>query len=38
VIAVDLLGFGASSQPNTDYDLETHRRHLIGFMDAVGVP
>lgn len=38
VITVDLLGFGASSQPNADYDLETHRRHLVGVMDALGIP
>lgn len=37
VISVDLLGFGASSRPPEAYDLEMHRRHLIGLMDALGI-
>lgn len=38
VITVDLLGFGASSRPDADYDLEMHRRHLVGLMDVLGIP
>jgi pimeloyl-ACP methyl ester carboxylesterase len=37
VITVDLLGFGASSRPAEAYDLEMHRRHVIGLMDALGI-
>jgi pimeloyl-ACP methyl ester carboxylesterase len=37
VVTVDLLGFGASSRPAETYDLETHRRHVIGLMDALGI-
>jgi pimeloyl-ACP methyl ester carboxylesterase len=37
VITVDALGFGASSRPPAACDLETHRRHLVGLMDALGV-
>jgi 2-hydroxymuconate-semialdehyde hydrolase len=37
VVTVDLLGFGASSRPAAAYDLEMHRRHVIGLMDALGI-
>ena len=37
VYALDLLGFGASERPKIRYDLESHRRYLLGFMDAVGL-
>lgn len=37
VITVDLLGFGASSRPPDAYDLEMHRKHVVGLMDALGV-
>jgi pimeloyl-ACP methyl ester carboxylesterase len=37
LISVDLLGFGLSSKPSLTYDLETHRRHLIGLFDALGI-
>jgi pimeloyl-ACP methyl ester carboxylesterase len=37
VVTVDLLGFGASSRPDEAYDLEMHRRHVHGLMDALGI-
>jgi pimeloyl-ACP methyl ester carboxylesterase len=37
VITLDLLGFGASSRPPEAYDLEMHRKHVVGLMDALGV-
>lgn len=37
VVTVDLLGFGASSRPYEAYDLEMHRRYLVGLMDALGI-
>ncbi|MHC4134595.1 MAG: alpha/beta fold hydrolase [Planctomycetota bacterium] len=38
VIRLDLVGFGASDRPPISYDLETQRRHLIAFMDALEIP
>ncbi len=37
VIRLDLVGFGASERPPIAYDLETQRRHLIAFLDALGI-
>jgi pimeloyl-ACP methyl ester carboxylesterase len=37
VVTVDLLGFGASSRPAEAYNLEMHRRHVVGLMDALGI-
>jgi pimeloyl-ACP methyl ester carboxylesterase len=37
VISVDALGFGASSRPPSAYDLEDHRKHIVGLMDALGI-
>ncbi|MET0390682.1 MAG: alpha/beta hydrolase [Polyangiales bacterium] len=37
VLYVDLLGFGASSRPDVKYELETHRRHLVGLLDALHI-
>ena len=38
VIRLDLPGFGASDRPPISYDLETQRRYLIAFMDALEIP
>lgn len=37
LFSIDSLGFGLSSRPNVPYELETHRQHLVAFMDAVGI-
>ncbi|MDH5181742.1 MAG: alpha/beta hydrolase [Gammaproteobacteria bacterium] len=37
VYALDLIGFGGSDAPAITYDLETHRRYLIGFMDQLNI-
>ena len=37
VIRLDLVGFGASDRPPISYDLETQRRYLIAFMDALEI-
>jgi pimeloyl-ACP methyl ester carboxylesterase len=37
LFAIDALGFGLSSRPQLKYELETHRRHLVAFMDALGI-
>lgn len=36
-IALDLIGFGDSSCPDITFDLETQRRYLLGFMDAMNI-
>ena len=35
VIAVDLIGFGKSDQPDIAYTLEDHARYLDVFIDAL---
>ena len=37
LIALDLIGYGGSDRPDLPYDLQTHQRYLVAFMDAVGV-
>ena len=37
VISVDLLGFGRSSRPFENYELETHRLHVLALMDELGI-
>ena len=37
LFSVDSIGFGLSGRPNRKYELETHRRHLVAFMDALGI-
>jgi pimeloyl-ACP methyl ester carboxylesterase len=37
VVRLDLVGFGASDRPPMAYDLETQRRYLVAFMDALEV-
>lgn len=37
VVRLDLVGFGASQRPPIAYDLETQRRYLIAFLDALGI-
>jgi pimeloyl-ACP methyl ester carboxylesterase len=36
-ISLDLVGFGGSDRPDISYDLETQRRYLVAFMDALGI-
>jgi pimeloyl-ACP methyl ester carboxylesterase len=36
-ISLDLVGFGCSDRPSVAYDLDTHWRYLIGFMDALQI-
>lgn len=38
VVRLDLVGYGASDRPPISYDLETQRRYLIAFMDALEIP
>ena len=35
--SLDLLGFGGSDRPLTDYSLEGQRQQLVAFMDALGI-
>ena len=37
LISIDSIGFGLSGRPNVSYELETHRRYLIAFLDALGI-
>lgn len=37
VLLPDRIGYGASSRPEVDYSLDTHRRYLLGFLDELGV-
>jgi pimeloyl-ACP methyl ester carboxylesterase len=37
LFSIDSIGFGLSGRPNLTYELETHRRHLVAFMDALGI-
>ena len=37
IISCDLIGFGLSDRPGITYNLETHRRYLLAFMDALNV-
>jgi pimeloyl-ACP methyl ester carboxylesterase len=37
-ISLDLIGFGLSEKPLIDYNLETQRKHLLGFLDAMDIP
>jgi len=36
-LALDQLGFGASSRPDVSYSLATQARHVVGFLDALEV-
>ena len=38
VVRLDLVGYGASDRPPISFDLETERRFLIAFMDALEIP
>ena len=38
VIAPDLIGMGDSDEPDIDYALEDHCRHVDGFLDALDAP
>ena len=35
--AIDMLGHGMTGKPDYDYDMPAYIRHLIGFMDAMGL-
>ena len=37
LIAVDLIGFGASDKPDLDYVLADHTAYLNGFIEALGL-
>ena len=37
VLAIDYLGHGYTDKPKVTYELETFSKHLLDFMDAVGV-
>ncbi len=37
LISLDIIGFGGSDRPRIKYDLETHRRYLIKFMDVLKI-
>lgn len=37
LIAVDLIGMGASGKPDIDYTLPQHIAHVEGFLDALGL-
>ncbi len=37
IISLDLIGFGLSDRHGTDFTLETQRRYLLAFMDALHV-
>ena len=36
-VALDLIGFGGSSRPPLQYDLETQRKYLIAFMNVLNI-
>jgi pimeloyl-ACP methyl ester carboxylesterase len=36
-ISIDLIGFGLSDKPYIEYDMETQRKYLLAYMDAVGI-
>lgn len=35
--AIDMLGHGLTGKPDYDYHLDNYHRHLLDFMDAVGL-
>lgn len=37
IVSLDLIGFAGSDRPDLPYDIESHRKYLIAFMDALGI-
>lgn len=37
VFGIDMLGCGATDKPEYDYFIEHYAKHLLGFMDAIGI-
>lgn len=37
VIAVDLIGFGKSDKPDSDYTFQAHSKYVDGFIEALGL-
>jgi pimeloyl-ACP methyl ester carboxylesterase len=36
-LSLDLVGFGASARPRTDYSLAMQAEHVVAFLDALGI-
>jgi pimeloyl-ACP methyl ester carboxylesterase len=37
IISLDLIGFAGSDRPDLPYDIESHRKYIIAFMEALGI-